>query len=63
MGTDPVAIEMAVADAMSGTWGPMERPKYWDGHAARRIVLELETIFQLSKIRFGADMNAQGPTS
>jgi UDP-N-acetylglucosamine 2-epimerase (non-hydrolysing) len=51
LGMDAQAISAAIADAMNGSWGSIERPMFWDGQTAERILVELRDIGQLARAR------------
>jgi UDP-N-acetylglucosamine 2-epimerase (non-hydrolysing) len=44
IGTDPANLAPALARLMAGQWKQGSIPEKWDGHAAERIVAELERI-------------------
>jgi len=46
VGTDPASIGPALARLMAGEWKTGGVPEKWDGHAAERIVSELERLLQ-----------------
>jgi UDP-N-acetylglucosamine 2-epimerase (non-hydrolysing) len=48
IGTDPVNLGPALARLMDGHWKKGAIPKKWDGHAAERIVAELERLLSVA---------------
>ena len=44
IGTDPAKLAPALARLMAGSWKKGAIPEKWDGHAAERIVAELERL-------------------
>ena len=44
IGTDPAKLAPALARLMTGAWKKGAVPEKWDGHAAERIVAELERL-------------------
>ncbi|MCU7548488.1 UDP-N-acetylglucosamine 2-epimerase (non-hydrolyzing) [Chitinophagaceae bacterium LB-8] len=50
IGTNPSAIKPAFEKLYRGEWKKGSIPKYWDGHAADRIVKHLCTLFELDSI-------------
>jgi UDP-N-acetylglucosamine 2-epimerase (non-hydrolysing) len=44
IGTDPAKLAPALARLMAGEWKKGAVPEKWDGHAAERIVVELERL-------------------
>ena len=46
IGTDPAKLAPALARLMAGQWKKGAIPEKWDGHAAERIVAELERLLK-----------------